>query len=381
MLCVVVAATAGIGYVGLRAAGAERLALPVIGPGGATASKGAVRLLATAPPATVPSTTVPSAPVVLPTSGSWSNVTANLAGAASECGNLTMVSGVPGQDAIIAGVANRGLFRSTNGGANWTAIGTGSGSATITNRASSIVYDPTTSNTFWESGIYNGGGVYRTTDNGATFQQLGSVTHIDQVAVDLTDPARRTLLAGGHEQAQKLWRSADGGATWTEIGVNLPAGTGFSTNPIIINSTTYLINTTSGYIQGTPGIYRTTNSGASWTKVSDLDAIGQAAVTPSMIAWRVTNGTVAVSTNQGQTWTARGNNISVPPVALPDGRLLAASNDHVVVSADASTWTNVGPNQPFTPASITYLAARNAVFVSYGDCGNTVPNNAIARLQ
>jgi photosystem II stability/assembly factor-like uncharacterized protein len=72
------------------------------------------------------------------------------------------------------------------------------------------VYDPENPNTYWESGIYNDGGVFRTDDGGATFQPLGNVTHIDAVSVDLTDPDRSTLLAGAHEQSVLL-RSGDGG--------------------------------------------------------------------------------------------------------------------------------------------------------------------------
>ncbi len=300
---------------------------------------------------------------------------------ASECGNLTYVSAVPGQDAVIAGVANRGLYRTTNGGTSWAALGTGASSDTITNRASSFVYDPTNTSTFWESGIYNSGGVYRTTDNGSTFQRLGNVTHVDQVAVDLTDPNRRTLVAGGHEQTRTVWRSADSGATWTNIGLNLPTGTGFSSNTIVINSTTYLVNSNQSWSGGSPGIYRTTNSGASWTKVSILGPTGNAAITASgSIYWR-TGNSLAKSTDQGQNWTSVGANVATDPIALPDGRILAASYSNVVVSTDGNTWTNVGPNQPYTPAAITYLPARNAVYVSHWDCGNNVLNDAIYRLQ
>jgi photosystem II stability/assembly factor-like uncharacterized protein len=97
------------------------------------------------------------------------------------------------------------------------------------------VYDPENPNTYWESGSYNDGGVFRTDDGGATFQPLGNVTHIDAVSVDLTDPDRSTLLAGAHEQSVLL-RSGDGGNTWTDITGGLPNGRGFSSSPLVIDA-------------------------------------------------------------------------------------------------------------------------------------------------
>ncbi len=45
----------------------------------------------------------------------WINVTGNLANMPSECGNLTMLSAVPGGNSIIAGVAQKGLWVNTTG--------------------------------------------------------------------------------------------------------------------------------------------------------------------------------------------------------------------------------------------------------------------------
>ena len=152
----------------------------------------------------------PIVPVAPTPQAKWENVTGNLAGMASECGNLGRVSSHPTIDMLLVGVAKKGLFSSTDGGVSWQPLGTTG--ASITNRISYVAYDPAAPMTFWESGIYNGGGVYKTTDNGASFVQVGSVTHSDSVSVNFSDPARMLLLAGSHEQAQKLFRSLDGGA-------------------------------------------------------------------------------------------------------------------------------------------------------------------------
>src|ERR1043165_9999036 len=83
----------------------------------------------------------------------WVNVTGNLADMPSECGNMCLLSAVPGQDRIIAGIAKRGLWQTTDGGSTWTALGQGAGSDTVVNRPSRILYDPARSEVFWESGI------------------------------------------------------------------------------------------------------------------------------------------------------------------------------------------------------------------------------------
>jgi len=113
---------------------------------------------------------------------------------ASECGNMTYVSAKPNEDLVIAGVAQRGLWGSTDGGMSWHQLGSGGGSATITNRPGSIIYDPVRTDVFWESGIYNSNGVYRTDNGGSVFRSLGSIHHNDSVSVDFSDINRRTLL-------------------------------------------------------------------------------------------------------------------------------------------------------------------------------------------
>src|SRR5205814_8560277 len=234
----------------------------------------------------------------------WANVTANLAGMQSECGNLTMVSAKPGARTVIAGVARKGLFASEDGGKSWQAMGTGAGSAMIINRPSALVYDPQHPEVFWESGIYNSGGVYRTDDNGKTFVQLGSAAHNDLVSIDFTDPMRQTLLAGAHETKRKLLLSKNGGQVWTDIGLSLPADSHFSSAPLVLDARTFLLGAC-GYGMGACGVYRSTDGGTSWTRATDLPAVGEPLVASSgAIYWAlIYNSGLARSSDQGQSWT------------------------------------------------------------------------------
>jgi hypothetical protein len=104
----------------------------------------------TTAPTTVPSTTTSTAPPPAQL-GPWVDVTSNLAGMPSECGNMTYVTGRPGSEQVIAGVALHGLWANNPGSDTWTPLGEG-GPAQILNRAESIVFDPSAPNRYWESG-------------------------------------------------------------------------------------------------------------------------------------------------------------------------------------------------------------------------------------
>jgi photosystem II stability/assembly factor-like uncharacterized protein len=310
----------------------------------------------------------------------WVNVTGNLANMSSECGNLQHMAAAPDSGRIIAGVAQRGLWVNTSG-STWTQLGTGSGSDTITNRPTWMAFDPAHPGTFWESGIYNGGGVYKTTDNGTTFRRLGSVAHNDYVSVDFADPNRQLLLAGGHEQSQTVYRSTDGGQTWTNIGMNLPAGTKFSGIPLIITSQIYLVNAAGWGTTG--GVYRTTNGGSSWVRVSAFEPFMPPLVASNgAIYWPVFNGLIK-STDSGVTWTQAATGLlGITPVELPDRRLVSIGGNRLMVSGDGgSTWSALGPTLPYTPNGVVYSTSRRAFFIFRWDCGGAVLSDAVMRFD
>ncbi len=313
----------------------------------------------------------------------WANVTSNLANMPSECGNLTLLSPVPRSNTVIAGIAQQGLWATTDGGASWQPLGTGQGSARVTNRPSWISYDPLNSARFYESGIYNGGGAFVTTSGGSAFAQLGPVTHNDFVSIDYTDPGRKTLLAGGHEQSRTVWKSIDGGKSWTNVGASLPAGTGYSSDPLIIDAQTYLVNAAGGG-QATPGIFRTTDGGMTWTRVSALGPNGPPLVTSDgSIYWAVADG-LAKSTDHGVTWSSVGGGFvnELHPIEVPGGLLVAANPDTLVVSSDGGArWEPFGPRLPYVPAGVVYSENQKSLLIWHWDCGARVLPDAIQKLS
>ena len=231
---------------------------------------------------------------------------------------------------------------------------------------------------------YNGPGAFHTTDGGKTFQALGQISHLDGISVDLSDPPRRTLLAGSHERAD-LFRSSDGGASWTNIGPNLPAQIGYASQPLVLDAQRYLLGT---YSAKGAGVFLSTDGGATWNLVQAGGVAGPPLVaSDGSIYWALEGGAGLIRSNDsGATWklvTGPGLLASSNLVELPDGRLASVSAEHVIVSDDGgATWRGLGPQIPTKGAiGLTYSGQRNAIYIWQWDCGNTVPPGSVQRLD
>jgi hypothetical protein len=316
----------------------------------------------------------------------WANATGNLSNMTSECGNVSLVAAKPQSKMIIASVAKQGLWATQDGGTTWSKLGTGPGSAVITNRMSSIVFDPEHSDVFWESGTWNGGGVYKTTDGGTTFAQVGNIAHNDSVSVDLSDPNRKTMLAGPHEATQKLYLSTNGGSAWSDIGASLPGGTGFCNSTLVLSATTFLVG-----CEGA-GIFLSTNMGSSWQQVGNKPVLPQPLrAANGSIFWAGNGGGVLKSAGQGQPFTqsttantAVGVGAPTSLAELPDGRIVVVGKDHLQASADGGqTWKAIGDPLPSAGggwagwSGVTYSSQTKTFFIWRWDCGEKVLPDAI----
>jgi photosystem II stability/assembly factor-like uncharacterized protein len=309
----------------------------------------------------------------------WVNVTNNVGGEKWGAYGVHYMTAVPGSDAVIAGVSECGLWKTSDAGATWQKLG----GDEIKNRPVSIVFDPKDPEVFWESGCY-GDSPFKTEDGGRTFQRLGKLTHSDGIAVDFTDPQRQTLLLGLHEQSQSLQLSTDQGKSWTKIGTRLPADSNHSSDPIIIDSRTFLINTAGWKQKATLGIYRSEDAGETWTAVSTFGPAGHALVaSDGTIYWqRIWGGGLLKSSDKGKTWTTVSKQIKTNPIELPDKRVAGLADDQIYVSADGGEkWTKVEPKVPFKPNGIIY-SEKGQCFYAWRLSDNTKKQtDSIVRLS
>ena len=287
-------------------------------------------------------------------------------------------------------IALHGAFAMNGNDDKWVPLGAGAGSATITNRGMTVVFDPAKATTFWEVGAYNGGGIYRTDDAGQTFQQLGPLTHIDALAIDFQDPLRQSMIAVVHESS-KMYRSADGGATWTEISQALPADVGYLSGPSILGPDKYLVGSRN---DTGSGIFMTVDGGSTWSKVFQGGVTGYPVVPAldGVVYWARENGGIVASTDTGANWTAiaDGTVTSAVPInllGLADGRIATLGfKDRILASSDRGrTWSYIGPTLPFAPNGISYSRVENAFYAWHLDCNfagtNVVTAQSIVRLD
>src|ERR1041385_2112622 len=89
---------------------------------------------------------------------------------------------------VSAGVSEAGLWASDDGGATWRPLNQ-KGATRITHRTYNILFDPKDPQVFWVSGSY-GPGIFKTIDGGESFERLGTLEHVDGIAVDFADPKR-----------------------------------------------------------------------------------------------------------------------------------------------------------------------------------------------
>ena len=187
--------------------------------------------------------------------------------------------------------AGDGVYKSTDAGRTWRHIGLKEARNFSRVRIHPTNCDRAYVGAFGEYGVPNPErGVYRTSDGGATWDRVlfrdestGAVDiSIDQRNPDVIYAAlweawRKPWAMSSGGPGSGLFKSTDGGGTWTEISRNpgLPAGPlgkiGVSVSPANSSRVYAIVEAEDG------GVFRSDDGGASWTRTNDERKLRQRA--------------------------------------------------------------------------------------------------------
>jgi len=154
-----------------------------------------------------------------------------------------------------------------------------------------VVVDPTDSNVVWlgtgenksQRSAHFGTGLFKSTDAGATWAQVGleNSEHIGMITLDPRDSdvvyvaAQGPLFAPGGDRG--LFKTTDGGETWENL-LQISEDTGVNevvldpAQPDIVYASTYQRRRRVGQLVGggpETGIYKSTDAGATWTEMTN----------------------------------------------------------------------------------------------------------------
>ncbi|HLP12427.1 MAG TPA: T9SS type A sorting domain-containing protein [Flavobacteriales bacterium] len=284
-------------------------------------------------------------------------------------GRINSVKVHPANSNIIyAGTAFGGVFKTTDGGNNWTAMFDDEAHLPIGN----IELDPADPNRVWvgtgdkniSGTCYLGGGIYLSTDAGATWTNKG-LTNTYVISEIIVDPSNsNTIYAAtmgnpfNADNNRGLYKSTDGGTTWTnKLFINDSTGVVDLIMDPNDENTLYATSFTrmrrqyvSTYHSDQCKVYKTTDGGNTWNVLGGGLPTGDVGRIGITISATNSNNLYAIvadassyiegvykSTDAGATWVAK-NSIDLETVGSCSGGFawyfgkihVNPSNDNIV---------------------------------------------------
>jgi hypothetical protein len=191
-----------------------------------------------------------------------------------------------------------GLYRTEDGGAGWQAV------PGLYGRVVALAGDPTSPSTLYAAmePATGGAGVFKSTDAGETWTDVGPYEQLSSIAVSAASPS--TVYVGTW---RGVYRSTIGGGDWALMGEEFMLG---SVHGVAVDPTDASIV----YAATDNGLFRSATGGAEWTLVGNFGQVISVVVAPSApsVVYAGTGTGVVVSHDGGASWGGAGLGDSVP---------------------------------------------------------------------
>lgn len=188
-------------------------------------------------------------------------------------------------EAPIRGVASSqgdGVYRSTDAGRTWTHLG-----LEKTRTISRVLVHPKNADVAWVAAqgtrwvASDDRGVYKTADGGKTWKKtlaLGPNVGVSELALDVVNPRMLYVATWEHQRlpwqvksggpGSGIWKSSDGGDTWTRLTEGLPKGTmgktSVAVSPVNADRVWALVEA-----EPEGGLYRSDDAGKTFRRIND----------------------------------------------------------------------------------------------------------------
>jgi len=275
------------------------------------------------------------------------------------------VAGSPGRKhEYYFGAVGGGLWKTVDGGLNWKPVTDGQissssvGAVAVAETNPDIVYIGT-GETQLRGNIIQGDGVYKSTDAGETWENVGlrDTQAIARVRVHPTDPDIVFVAALGHpygpNEQRGIFRSKDGGATWDKVLFASEKAGGADLiidrrNPETVYASIWEVYRTPWKMWGgggDSGLWKSTDGGDTWEELTDNPGlaekpVGKIGITVSPVnsdrLWALVesaDGGVFRSDDAGATWTHVNSDRKLRQRAFYYTRIYADPKDENTVYA------------------------------------------------
>ena len=270
----------------------------------------------------------------------------------------------------------------------WTPLGPGN----IGGRTRALVVDPANPNTLYAGGV--AGGVWKTTNGGGAWVALTDtlLPNLAVASLDIDPTSSNILYAGTGEgvfngdavRGAGIFKTTDGGVTWNQLATTANADFNF------VNKLKVLSTGTSVLAATRTGLWRSMDSGGTWTQVIDASsingcfdiALGNTYVLASCGTFA--QAIVSRSTDGGASFATA----FTPPAGGRTSLAIAPSDENIVYALASSieggtynlglsaVYKSIDGGIEWTPTvtntsanKLNTLLLTNPVYANYAECG------------